>query len=59
MVNAYGILVISWPNLEDGWSLDECREPGISMGVREITRIKVEEFSAQGQGRPGGRAKPV
>lgn len=58
-MNAYGILVISWPNLEDRWSLDGYRELGISMGGREITRIKVEEFSAQGQGRLGGGPKPV
>lgn len=59
MVNAYGIPVISWPSLEDAWSLDGFREPKVSMAVRELSRIKVGEFSAQGQGRLRDRAKPV
>lgn len=58
-MNAHGIPVISWPSLEDAWSLDGFREPKVSMAVRELSRIKVEEFSAQGQGRLRDRAEPV
>lgn len=53
------MLTIGECSLEDGWSLDGFREPGVSMEGRELSRIKVEEFSAQGQGRLGDRAEPV
>lgn len=33
-MNAQVIPVISWPSLEDGWSLDGFREPGVSMAGR-------------------------
>lgn len=40
------MLMVHWGfpdlGLEHGWSLDRCREPGISMADREITRTKVE-----------------
>lgn len=39
-MNAYGILVIFWPSLEEGCNLHGLREPGISLGGREIPRIK-------------------
>lgn len=57
------MLMVHWGfpdlGLECGWSLDRCREPGISMGDREITRTKVEPFSAEVQGRFGGRTQPL
>lgn len=45
--------------LKDGWSLDGFRDPEVSMGGRNISRTKVEQFSAEVQSRLGHRAKPI